>query len=139
VVPYVEVELAGSERELFEAQVLLDEGKTAEASGRAFAAMVRAARALSREKNANIGNETDEIVAEFRKHFHDTQLFDPIAGARFAHFLFRAHEEIGKPTTREAVHQLIEEATLFVDASHQCYTRLASELRKPAVGAGATA
>jgi hypothetical protein len=26
------------------------------------------------------------------------------------------------------VHQLIEEATLFVDASHQCYTRLGSAL-----------
>jgi sulfite reductase (ferredoxin) len=139
VVPYVEVELAGSERELFEAQVLLDEGKTAEASARAFAAMVRAARALSREKNANIGTETDEIVAEFRKHFYDTQIFDPLAGAKFSHFLFRAHEENGKPATREGVRQRIEEATLFVDASHQCYTKLASELRKPAVGGGSTA
>jgi sulfite reductase (ferredoxin) len=140
VVPYVEVELAGSERELFEAQVLLDEGKTADASARAFAAMVRAARALTREKNPNIGTEANEIVAEFRKHFYDTQLFfDPFAGPKFAHYLFRAHDENGKAATREGVHQLIEEATLFVDASHQCYTRLGRALGGSVIDAGPAA
>jgi sulfite reductase (ferredoxin) len=146
VVPYVEVELAGSERELFEAQILLDEGKVDEASARAFAAMLRAARALTREKNANVGVEADEIVAEFRKHYYDTQLFfDPFAGGKFAHYLFRAHEDAGGGTkaratataTRESAHQLIEEATLFVDASHQCYTRLGSALRENIIQAGA--
>ena len=57
VVPYVEVELAAAERELFEAQVLLDEGKRDGASARAFSAMLQAARALTREKNANVGND----------------------------------------------------------------------------------
>jgi sulfite reductase (ferredoxin) len=141
VVPYVEVELAGSERELFESQMLLDEGKLDEASARAFDAMIRAARALAREKNANIGTEADEIVAEFRRHLFDTQLFhDPFAGPKFAHYLFRAHEERGKTAaTRDGAHQLIEEATLFVDASHQCYQRLASAARASAVQVGPSA
>jgi sulfite reductase (ferredoxin) len=134
VVPYVEVELAGAERELFEAQVLLDEHDVARAQSRALAAMLRAARALTREKNANLGAAPDEIVEEFRKHFYDTQLFfDPFAGGKFAHYLFRAHDERERPSTQESAHQLIEEATLFVDAAHQCYTRLGSALRGSAV------
>ncbi len=134
VVPYVEVELAGAERELFEAQMLLDEKQLPGAASRAMAAMLKAARALAREKNANVGSEPDEVVAEFRKHFYDTQLFfDPFAGPKFAHYFFRAHEdkERDRAATGDAVHQLIEEATLFVDAAHQCYTRLGSSLRAP--------
>jgi sulfite reductase (ferredoxin) len=130
IVPYVEVELAGAEREIFESQMLLDEKQAEGAASRALAAMLRAARALAREKNANVGTEGDEIVAEFRKHFYDTQLFfDPFAGGKFAAYLFRAHEDRNRPATLESVHQLIEEATLFVDAAHQCYTRLGSALR----------
>jgi sulfite reductase (ferredoxin) len=140
VVPYVEVELAGAERELFESQMLLDDGKIPEAYERAFAAMLRGARALVREKNANIGTEADEIVAEFRKHFFDTQVFfDPFAGGKFANYFFRAYEERGIKANAEAVHQQIEEATLFVDAVHQCYTRLGSALRGTALTAGPTA
>jgi sulfite reductase (ferredoxin) len=132
VVPYVEVELAAAERELFESQVLLDEGKADGASKRAFSAMVGAARALTREKNANVSTDPDEVVAEFRKHFYDTQLFfDEFAGGRFAQYFFRAHEERDKDQSKDAVHQLIEEATLFIDAAHQCYTRLGSSLRNP--------
>jgi sulfite reductase (ferredoxin) len=134
VVPYVEVELAAAEREIFESQLLLDEAKTGPAAERALSAMLRAARALARERNANIGTDADEIVAEFRKHYYDTQLFfDPFAGGKFAHYFFRAHEERGKPATAETVHQLIEEASMFVDASHQCYGRLGSALKGPAV------
>src|SRR6185437_5602891 len=71
VVPYVEVELAGAERELFEAQMMLDEKNLAGAADLAFAAMQRSARALVREKNPNIGTETGEIVADFRKYYVD--------------------------------------------------------------------
>ena len=63
--------------------------------------MLQAARALTREKNPNLGNDADEIVGEFRKHFFDTQLFfDPFAGGKFAQYFFRAHEERGKAATR---------------------------------------
>ena len=140
VVPYVEVELAGAEREIFEAQVLLDEKSAAASAERALAAMIRAARALTREKNPNVGSDADEIVAEFRKHFFDTELFfDPFAGGRFAHYLFRAHDEREKEASIEGAHQLIEEATLFVDAAHQCYVRIGSALAAPAVPAPVTA
>jgi sulfite reductase (ferredoxin) len=133
VVPYVEVELASAERQIFESQILLDEKKPDEAAKRAFSAMLQAARALTREKNFNVGTDADEVVAEFRKHYYDTQLFfDPFAGAKFAHYFFRAHEDRGKVSAPDAAHQLIEEATLFIDAAHQCYARLGSALKATA-------
>jgi sulfite reductase (ferredoxin) len=143
VVPYVEVELAAAEREVFEAQVKLDEGQLDAAARHALAAMLQAARGLTREKSLNLGTEPGEIVAEFRKHFFDTQVFfDPFAGGKFAQYFFRAYEDRGRPATRETAHQLIEEATLFVDAAHQCYGRLGSALKNgqgPGDPAAATA
>ena len=62
----------------------------------------RARGRSTREKNPNVGTSADEIVGEFRKHFYDTELFfDPFAGGRFAHYLFRAHEERRKAPTAE--------------------------------------
>jgi sulfite reductase (ferredoxin) len=133
VVPYVEMGLAASEREIFEAQVMLDEGKVDGAAARAYSAMLQAARALTREKNANIGTGAEEVVREFRAHLVDTKLFwDDYAGAKFAQYLFKAHEEKGKVGTKESAHQLIEEAQLFVDAAHQCYTKYGASLAAPA-------
>jgi len=136
VVPLVEVDLAGAERELWESQVLLDEKKIDGATGRAFSAMLLAARALTREKNPNLGSDPNEIVGEFKKHYYDTKLFfDDFAGGKFAEYFFRAHDERGKTSSAEGAHQLIEEATLFVDAAHQCYTRFGSALRNPTLPA----
>src|SRR3954462_1233586 len=75
VVPLVEMGLAASEREVFEAQILLDEGKPSEAASRAFSAMLVAARALARQKNENLSDQPDEVVGEFKRLFVDTKLF----------------------------------------------------------------
>ena len=126
VVSFLEFGLAASEREIFEAQILLDEGNVDGASRRAYSAMLETARALVHERNPNVGTDEEEIVAEFRKHFYDTQLFhDTYAGGKFSHYLFRAHEERNKAATRESAHQNIEEAQLFVDHAHQVRSRLA--------------
>jgi sulfite reductase (ferredoxin) len=138
VVPYVEMGLAAAEREIFEAQLLLDDGKLDGAAQRAYSAMLQAARALAREKSPNIGNEADEVVRDFRKHFYDTQLFfDPFAGPKFAHSFFRIHDERARAADKETAHHIIEEAQLFVDAAHQCYIRLGAAISAPAAPAGA--
>ena len=125
VVPFVEMGLAASEREVFEAQILLDQGEAHAAAERAYSAMLQAARALTREKNANLGDQPDEIVSEFKTRLVETKLFhDPFAGPKFAHYLFRAHAEGINGVSKEGAHQLIEEAQLFVDAAHQCYARI---------------
>lgn len=133
VVSYLEMGLAASEREVFEAQLLLEQGDAKTAAARAVSAMLQAARALAREKNANVSDDADEVVSEFRKHFYDTKLFfDPFVGGKFAHYLFKAHAERSNGTSAEAAHQLIEEAQLFVDAAHSCHARLVATQSAPA-------
>jgi sulfite reductase (ferredoxin) len=124
VVPFVEMGLAASEREVFEAQILLDESKPSEAASRAFSAMLIAARSLTRQKNENLGDAVDEIVSEFRHHFVDTKLFwDPYAHGKFSQYFFRAYEERTPNASHEQARQVVEEAQLFVDAAYDCYTR----------------
>jgi sulfite reductase (ferredoxin) len=125
VVNSVQFGLAASEREVFEAQLLLEEGKVGDAGKRAYSAMLQAARALARQKSPNLGEEPKEIEQDFRTYFYDTKLFfDPYEGGKFAHFFFKAGEDGGKANDKQSAHQLIEEAQLFVDAAHQCYTRI---------------
>jgi sulfite reductase (ferredoxin) len=128
VVSLVEVGLAAAERELFESQVLLDDGNAKLAADRATNAMLTAARALTKQKNLNLSEDADEIVSEFKKFFYDTEIFfDPFSGGRFAQYLFRAHDE-GETSDAKAARQRLEEAQLFVDASHQCYVREGAKL-----------
>jgi sulfite reductase (ferredoxin) len=128
VVSFTQFGLAASEREVFEAQLLLDEGKVNEAAERAYSAMLQAARSLARQKNPNVGEDPAEVVSEFKTHCVDTKEFwDPFAGAKFAQYLFRVHAEgTAKSQSKEGAHQLIEEAQLFVDAAHQAYSRIGS-------------
>lgn len=128
VVPIAQMGLAAAEREVFEAQVLLDKQAFDEAAERALSAMVGAARALTREVHPDIGEGIDEIVEQFRARLVDTKIFvDPFAGAKFAHYFFRAHREGSTGQTLESAHQRIEEAQLFIDSAHQCYERLVAK------------
>jgi sulfite reductase (ferredoxin) len=127
VVPYVQMALAAAEREVFESQVLLEQGDSAQASDRAYRAMLTAARALVREKEPNVGDAPDEILSLFQKELVETKLFfDPFAGAKFAHYLTKAHRDGHAGANAESAHQRIEEAQLFVDASHQCWDKMVS-------------
>jgi uncharacterized protein (UPF0332 family) len=131
VVPYALMQLAAAEREVFEAQILLDQGNVDDAEARALSAMLIAARGLVREQHPDIGEDTEEIVRELKTRLVETKIFwDPYAGAKFAQYLYRAAE---KPTglSAEMTHQRIEEAQLFVDASHQAYDRMVQARPQP--------
>jgi sulfite reductase (ferredoxin) len=139
VVPFVEMGLAASEREVFEAQILLDEGKPSEAAARAFSAMLVAARALTRQKNENLGEDAAEIVREFKTQLVDTKLFwDQYAHGKFSQYFFKAYEQPVKSPNKETAHQLVEEAQLFVDAAYQYYSKTGN-LAGAGAGAGASA
>jgi sulfite reductase (ferredoxin) len=132
VVAYALMQLAAAEREVFEAHLLLEQGQSEAAAQRATSSMLIAARGLIRELNPDIGEGAEEIVEELRTRLVEPKLFwDPYAGAKFAQFLYRAVKEGSKGATAEAAHQLIEEAQLFVDASHQCYERMVQARPKP--------
>ncbi len=96
VVSQAEFTLAASERELFEAQLLLDAGRSQEAVKAAYASMVRAAQGLVKDQNPSISEDENQIIGEFTTRFYDTQLFwDKYAGGKFAEYLFKAKEFIG--------------------------------------------
>ena len=126
VVSQAEFTLAASERELFEAQLLLDSGHSQHAVKAAYASMVRAAQGLVKDQNPAISENDDQIIAEFTRRFYDTQLFwDKYAGGKFAEYLFKAKEFVGSNKTADADRavQLLQEAQLFIDAAHDCHNK----------------
>jgi sulfite reductase (ferredoxin) len=127
VVSSVEFGLAAAERELFEAQVLFENGEIERAGKTAYGSMIQAAKALVRTENFDVPEDNGQVVSEFRRRFYETQkFFDPFAGGKFAHYLFAAHDSSDKSYTIESAHHLMEEAQLFIDASHSYYNRMGS-------------
>jgi sulfite reductase (ferredoxin) len=127
VVSQAEFALAASERELFEAQLLLDGDRPQEAVKTAYASMVRAAQGLVKAQNPGISEDEDLILAEFTRRFYDTQLFyDKYAGGKFAEYLFKAREFIrgSKSADTDRAVQLLQEAQLFIDAAHDCHNKV---------------
>ena len=127
VVSPLEFQLTACEREAFEAQLALESGDAAKASKLAYAAMLRGASALLAWRSLGSAADADSIVAAFRTHFYDTELFfDPFAGGKFAQYFFLAHDRAGQAHTNESAHRLIEEAQLFIEACHSCYGKLSA-------------
>jgi sulfite reductase (ferredoxin) len=125
VVSATDFNLGAAERELFEAQVALENGQIEQAGTTAYKSMVRAAKALVLLEDPNVAEDPAKIVGEFRSRFYDTQkFFDPFAGGKFANYLFDAHEKSEKSYTPDSTRYLIDEAQLFIDAAHSCYNRM---------------
>ena len=125
VVSAVEFDLGAAEREVFEAQLAFENGHIEQAGSTAYRAMLHGAKALVKIHNPGVPEDADQIVAEFRKDYFDTQkFFDPFAGGKFAQYLFDAHRNSGTPYTSDSSRYLIDEAQLFIDAAHSCYNRL---------------
>ncbi len=125
VVSAIEFDLAAAEREVFEAQLDLEKGHFEPAARTAYLAMLHAAKALVKLELRDISDDPDQIVQEFTARFYDTQkFFDSFAGGKFAQYLFAAHQASGKPVSPDSARYLIDEAQLFIDASHACYNRL---------------
>jgi len=134
VVSLFSIEIAKAESEAFEAQVVLDEGKYAEADRLAYRAMVLAARALVRVQYLDVGDDPGNIVKEFTERFFDTELFfDRFAKGKFAQYLFDRHTSPSSDPDADTARRLIEESQLFIEATHACESRLAA-----AAPAGAT-
>jgi sulfite reductase (ferredoxin) len=125
VVSAVDFDLAAAERELFDAQVALENGQAQQAGGGAYHSMLQAARALVKADLPNVPHDASRVVSEFRTRFYDTQrFFDPFAGGKFANYLFEAHEKADQPYTADSARYLIDEANLFIEAAHSCYNRM---------------
>jgi len=128
VVTPIEFQLTACEREAFEAQLALEAGDVGKASLTAYESMRNAAAALLNWRMIAHDSTPDGIVGAFKQAFYDTELFfDPFVGGKFAHYYFAAHEQRSEPYDAEKAHRLIEEAQLFIEASHACYGRLSAQ------------
>ena len=130
VVAPIDFQLTAAEREAFEAQLHLESGRTGKAVNTAYGSMIHAAHALLRFHGAgpegNGSAASDQVAAAFRREFYDTELFfDPYARGKFGAYLLKAQGRSAADYDSETAHQLIEEAYLFIEASHACYARLA--------------
>ncbi|HEX5411812.1 MAG TPA: nitrite/sulfite reductase [Terriglobia bacterium] len=124
VISSTDFELAAAERLLFESQVAFENAEIERAGKAAYQSMLRAARALVRAELPLVSDDPDQIVSEFRKRFYDTQrFFDTYAGGKFAQYLFAAHEKASMAYTADSVRLLIDEAGLFIEASHNFSSR----------------
>ena len=125
VVSAIEFDLAAAEREVFEAQVDLEKGSFQRAARTAYLAMIHAAKALVKLELQDVPDDPDLVIREFTTRFYDTQkFFDSFAGGKFAQYLFTAHASSNQPANPDSARYLIDEAQLFIDASHACYNRL---------------
>jgi sulfite reductase (ferredoxin) len=135
VVSSFEFGLSSAEREVFEAQLMLEKGEFQNAGRTAYDSMLHAARALIKTEFWDVPDDADKIVAQFRARFYDTErFFDPFAGGKFAQYLFMAHEKASRTHTPETAHHLVEEAQLFIEASHSCYNRMSPQANSMAKG-----
>ena len=125
VVTRYQFELTAAERLVFEAGLHFDRGDLQRAGETAYAAFMKAARALVQVQYDDVSNDPYDIIAEFKKRFFDTQLFsDPFVGPKFANFLFRARRGRREQFTADTAHHRIAEAQLFIEAVHNCYNKL---------------
>ncbi|HBE21090.1 MAG TPA: sulfite reductase [Cyanobacteria bacterium UBA11149] len=129
VVSLTDFGVATAESMYFDATLLLEgntgNGNIKQAADKALEAMLSAAQALLKVQNIDISSNPEEIVTEFRKYFYDTELFfDPFAKGKFASYLFNAYEHRDDAANLDRSRQLIEEARLFIEAAHECNTRM---------------
>jgi sulfite reductase (ferredoxin) len=130
VVSPAEFALTASDREVFEAQLLLEKGSYDGAVNRAFSAMIQGASSLLLQSRIAVAPTNEGIVSDFKTHFFDTEIFfDPFRGGSLAQYFFDANAAIasGRVFSQEATHQLIEEAQLFLEGCQSCYTQLISQ------------
>ncbi|QPC84106.1 nitrite/sulfite reductase [Phototrophicus methaneseepsis] len=125
VVSLFSMEIARAESVHFDALIALDEGQYEVAEQKAYRAMLLAARALVRTRFLDVGDDPDNIVSEFKARFYDTELFfDPFAKGKFGRYLLERHDEPPTVVDKDRAHQTVEEAQLFIEATHAAEARI---------------
>ncbi len=119
LVALVSFKLEEADRLLYESGLNLEKGTYQDSAEMAFDAMIRAADGLLTTAGLQYINDAT-TVTEFRTHFFEPGNFFPGYGAH----LFKAMEEDASTFDHELAHRRVEEATLFVEESHNVYGRM---------------
>ena len=138
VVSLFGIEVMKAESAVFDAQLALDEDHNpAKAESRAYAAMIAAARALVRTEFIDVTEHPEQVVAEWKARFFDTQkFFDRFAGGKFGQYLLDFHADPTPSEDPTIAAQRVEEAQLFIEAAHACDAKLEAEKTAIKVTAG---
>jgi sulfite reductase (ferredoxin) len=119
VIALVSMKLEEADRLIYESGLNLEDGTYQDCADKAFSAMIRAADGLLTTVGLQYIDDAT-TVNEFRTHFFEPGNF--FAG--FGAHLFKATEEDSSTFDHELAHRRVEEATLFVEESHNVYNRM---------------
>ena len=138
VVSLFGIEVMKAESAVFDAQLALDEDHNpGKAEQRAYAAMIAAARALVRTEFIDVTENPEQVVAEWKARFFDTQkFFDRFAHGKFGQYLLDFHADPTPSEDPTIAAQRVEEAQLFIEAAHACDAKLEAEKTAIKVTAG---
>jgi len=126
IVSREEFELQAAEREVFEAQLALEENNFIDANIKSYQAMLKAARALIRIENYDVEDSPEVIVQEFKIRFFDNKrFFDKYAKGKFGRYLLQRFDEDKAEAIEDVSRRYVEESQLFIEAAHSCYARMA--------------
>ena len=127
VVSLFGIEVVKAESQAFDAQCALDEQKFVEAEALAYKAMVSAARSLVRTEHIDVTEDPDDVVAQFKTRFMDSErFFDKYARDKFGRYFLRRHAEGPGREGLDDAKARVEEALLFIEAAHACDARTAA-------------
>ena len=119
LVTLVSMKLEEADRLIYESGLSLEKGTYQESADKAYDGMIRAADAILTTVGVQyIDDKT--TVNEFKTHFFEPGNFFVGYGAH----LFKATEEDASTFDQELAHRRVEEATLFVEESHNVYNRM---------------
>jgi sulfite reductase (ferredoxin) len=105
-----------------------DEAEVQEASRLAYDAMVVAAQGLLKMRDPDVKSDPETVFTRFKKEFVDTKkFFERYVGNQEWPYFQAAHQAGGAAKDRDEARRRVEEAQLFVEASHACYARMLTE------------
>jgi sulfite reductase (ferredoxin) len=130
VVSLTQFSLATAESKVFDASIVVDDmasgpAELQAAAQTAYMAMVAAAQGLLKVHNPDISGDPEIVFREFQEQFIETQLFfERFIGASEWQYFLAAQQAGGGARDRDEARRRVEEAQLFIEAAHACYTRL---------------
>jgi TusA-related sulfurtransferase/uncharacterized protein (UPF0332 family) len=113
------MKLEEADRLIYESGLNLEKGEYQDSAELAFNAMIRAADGLLTTVGLQYIDDAT-TVNEFRPHFFEPGNFFPGYGAH----IFKATKEDASTFDHELAHRRVEEATLFIEESHNVYNRM---------------
>jgi sulfite reductase (ferredoxin) len=145
VISLTQFDLAAAESKAFDATITVDDPAVTadavqEASQQAYLAIVQAAQGLLKHRNPDQKGDPDIVFADFKRQFVDTgAFFERYVGNQEWPYFQAAHEAKGRSRDRDEARRRVEEAQLFIEASHHCYARLLQTQSPPGGSAAVTA